>query len=213
LHRSSGARLHFDKRSNARAECNSERQYAAPAEKHNVKRDHADDVIDRWRVELPDIADVPLEITKRAARLSAMLDATAHTQLSRLGLTRADYEVLATLRRVGAPYRLRPAELASELLLSSGGTSNVVRRLSELGYVTRAANSADGRSSWVQLTDTGVIKAERAVRAAVSAQSDLLRPIPKRTMRTLAHLLRDVLVELGDAAIEIDEPDIITQVS
>lgn len=178
-----------------------------------LKRDHADEVISRWRVELPEIADVPLEIAKRTARLSALLDDAAQARLTRLGLTRADYEVLATLRRVGAPYRLRPVELASELSLSSGGTSNVVRRLREVGYVTREANSADGRSSWVQLTDAGVYMAERAVRTAVAAQSELLRHVPRPAMRVLADLLRDILIELGDAAVEFDEPDAVTQVS
>ena len=161
---------------------------------------------------MPEIADLSLEIAKRAARLSAMLDSAALAKVTRLDLTRAEYEVLATLRRVGAPYRLRPAELASELLLSSGGTSNVVRRLRELGFVTREANSSDGRSSWVQLTDAGVVMAERAVRAAVAAQGELLRDIPKRTKRTLADLLRVMLLELGDDASESDEPDVLSHV-
>ncbi|WP_425548995.1 hypothetical protein [Actinomadura meridiana] len=41
------------------------------------------------------------------------------------------------MRRVGAPYRLKPTELTNALLLTSGGISNVIKRLVDAG---------DGRS-------------------------------------------------------------------
>lgn len=162
------------------------------------------DVVDRivaaWRAELPDVAGLPLELSKRIGRLAGLLDAVTVAELDRLGLTRAEYEVLARLRSSGAPYRRKPHELAQSLLLSSGGTTNVLNRLAATGLVTREADPADRRSSWVQLTPTGAQRAEAAVRAATAAQAALLDRLPETTGRALADLLRQVLTTVDDAS-------------
>jgi len=163
-----------------------------------MKADHADEIIKTWRVELPEVAGLPLELAKRTARLAAKLDGALSAELAKLGLTRAEYDVLAALRRVGYPYRLKPSELTSSLLLSSGGTSNVIKRIVDAGYVRRDEDPDDGRSSWVELTDEGLVLAETAVRSTVAAQAALLAPVPKQKTRALASLLREVLLALGD---------------
>jgi DNA-binding MarR family transcriptional regulator len=119
-----------------------------------------------------------------------------------LDLTRAEYAVLATLRRVGKPYRLRPTELATSLQLSSGGMSNVVKRRVDAGYVRRSGDPSDGRSSCVELTAEGVAIAETAVRRAVAAHKTLLDRVPKAKVRALSDLLREILLSLGDGATE-----------
>jgi DNA-binding MarR family transcriptional regulator len=169
-----------------------------------VKPDHADEVIRQWRVELPEIAGLPLEVAKRTARLAALFDSAARSHLIKMGLTRAEYEVLATLRRIGSPYQLKPSDLTSMLLLSSGGTSNVIHRLADLGYVTRVENTQDARSSWVRLTPTGVEVAGKAISGAVAAQSALLAPVPKQITHSIASLLRQMLLALGDEAAEVE---------
>jgi DNA-binding MarR family transcriptional regulator len=163
-------------------------------------RDIVDDIVDAWRTELPSVAGPELELGKRAARLTALLGAATNAQLSRLGLTKAEYEVLAVLRAAGEPYQLRPTDLTSRLLLSSGGTSNLLRHLTETGLVEREADARDARSSWVRLTVSGVEIAEMAVRAASGAQSALLRSVPEATARAAIDALREVLIALGDNA-------------
>jgi DNA-binding MarR family transcriptional regulator len=163
-----------------------------------TKLDRADEIVEQWRAELPEIAGLPFEIAKRTARLGGMLDAALGLELSKLNLTRAEYEILTTLRGVGPPYRLKPTALTTSLLLSSGGTSNVVKRMLDAGYVRRYEDPADGRSSWVQLTDEGARVAETAVRNSVAAHTALLAAVPKQKVRALAGLLREVLVAPGD---------------
>ncbi|GAA2688861.1 MarR family winged helix-turn-helix transcriptional regulator [Actinoplanes palleronii] len=158
-----------------------------------MKRDEVDDILDAWRVELPDLPSEPLEIVKRIARLSGVLDAATADELQLLGLTRAEYDVLATLRRSGPPFRMRPGTLTSSLLLSSGGTSNVIRRLAEAGYVARRAAEQDGRGALVELTDEGVRIAEKAVRAATGAQAAVLDRIPAEVSAVLVQTLRTSL--------------------
>jgi DNA-binding MarR family transcriptional regulator len=164
----------------------------------SAPRDTVDDIVDAWRAELPAVAGPELELGKRTARLTALLGEATHAQLSRLGLTKAEYEVLSVLRTAGEPYQLRPTDLTNRLLLSSGGTSNLLRRLTETGLVEREADTRDARSSWVRLTVSGVEIAEMAVRAASGAQAALLRSVPEATARAAIDALREVLIALGD---------------
>ncbi|WP_267884976.1 MarR family transcriptional regulator [Kitasatospora phosalacinea] len=103
-----------------------------------------------------------------------MFDEVAARELERLGLTAAEYGVLAVLRRVGEPYRLKPTGLTSALLLSSGGTGNVLKRLGAAGLASREADAGDGCSSWVRLTPEGVRAAEAAVRAVTAAHAGIV---------------------------------------
>jgi DNA-binding MarR family transcriptional regulator len=55
-----------------------------------------------------------------------------------------------------APDRqLRMSEIAQRALLSRSGCTRLVDRLVRLGYVTRSADSADGRGTYARLTDSG----------------------------------------------------------
>lgn len=161
-------------------------------------RDLVDAIVDQWRAELPAVAGIELELSKRAGRLSALLGDAASAELARLGLTKAEYEVLAVLRSGGPPYRLRPTDLATRLTLSSGGTSNVLRRLTETELVEREVDPRDARSSWVQLAPAGVTLAEEAVLAATEAQAAALEKVPRETIEAATRALRELLLALGD---------------
>ena len=158
--------------------------------------DPVDEIVAAWRTELPEVAGLPLELAKRVGRLAGLIDAVTNAELDRLGRTKAEYEVLARLRAAGAPYRRKPHELASSLLLSSGGTTNVLHRLTAAGLVAREADRSDRRSIWVQLTPAGVRAAEEVVLATNAAQSALLDRLPTDTATALADQLREVLAGL-----------------
>jgi DNA-binding MarR family transcriptional regulator len=165
-----------------------------------VATDAVDDVVEAWNRELPGVVGVEMELSKRAVRLAALLNAPVEAELARRGLTKAEYEILAVLRAAGRPYRLRPSALAQRLVLTSGGTSNVLRRLTAADLVDRDPDPSDARSSWVRLSPRGVTVAEEAVRAAGAAQATVVRDVPPGTARAAADALRDLLVALGDAA-------------
>jgi DNA-binding MarR family transcriptional regulator len=161
-------------------------------------KDQVDGIVEAWRRELPEVAGVELELSKRVHRLAALMTDATTSHLVEFRLTKAEYDVLAVLRSQGGPYRLRPTDLAARLLLSSGGTSNVLRRLTEAGLITRSADATDARSSWVQLTDEGVRTAEAAVKASTEGQRQLLSSVPPESVKAAVEVLRDVLLALGD---------------
>ncbi|MER7213519.1 MULTISPECIES: MarR family winged helix-turn-helix transcriptional regulator [Streptosporangium] len=163
-------------------------------------RDHVDEMMEGWRAELPEAATVQLEIVKRVGRLKSMVEEVTQTVLGEYGLTYAEFDVLATLRRAGAPHRLKPSMLASRSSLTTGGTSNILQRLTAAGLVEREPDPADGRSSWVCLTPLGVRRAEELALATTEAHDNLLAGVSEESARTLADLLREVLLTLGDRA-------------
>jgi DNA-binding MarR family transcriptional regulator len=161
-------------------------------------KDQVDGIVEAWRRELPEVAGIELELSKRVHRLSALMTDAVTRHLVEFRLTKAEYDVLAVLRSQGAPFRLRPTDLASRLLLSSGGTSNVLRRLTEAGLIAREADTSDARSSWVRLTDEGVRTVEAAVKASTEGQRELLGAVPPEAVKAAVDVLREVLFAMGD---------------
>ncbi|MFF5231941.1 MarR family winged helix-turn-helix transcriptional regulator [Dactylosporangium sp. NPDC000521] len=163
-----------------------------------MRRDRVDEVVDEWRVQLPDTVGPAMELGKRIHRLAGRLQEVVRAETAAAGLTPAEFDVLSALRRVDAPYALKPSDLAGSLLLTSGGISNVLRRLQQDGVIERAA---DARVAWVRLTPKGVTVAERVVRAVTKAQARLFAPAPDDLLLDAAGRLRELLVELGDEAL------------
>lgn len=154
--------------------------------------DPVDALLTAWRAELPDVIGPESELVKRIMLLSAALAEGTAALLPELGLTEAEYDVLVALRRAGAPYRGKPAELTRILALSSGGTSNVVNHLVSRDLVVRESDPDDGRGTWVRLTDAGISLAEQALRANTSAHRELFAGVDAETMDTAATALRAV---------------------
>jgi DNA-binding MarR family transcriptional regulator len=131
-----------------------------------------------------------LELSKRVSRLALRHEHAMKTALAELSLTYAEFDVLAALRRSGGP--LRPSELTKSLFLTSGGTSNVLQRLTAAGYVERESNAEDARGRWVRLTPTGESITDKAMTISARVHEDLLAGIPDLTIRAAADALREI---------------------
>ena len=162
--------------------------------------DRADELLAAWRAELPDVLGPSTELTKRVLLLAARLDAATRAELPALGLTVAAFDILVTLRRAGAPYRLRGTELTSALMLSSGGTSNVINRLEADGLVRREPDPDDGRSTLIRLTPEGVTLAERAIRANTAAHDAVFAELPAEVIDAATRALRAIPATPGATA-------------
>lgn len=154
--------------------------------------DRVDEIIEAWQRELPEVIGPATELCKRLALLSSALAEASARELRGLGLTVAEYDVLAALRRAGPPFRMKPSQLTRELLLTSGGTAKVLRQLTARGLARRTPDTGDGRVSWVSLTPAGVDLSERAVRAASRAQRELFARVPPDQVRAATKALREL---------------------
>ncbi len=89
-----------------------------------------------------------------------MLKAAVEERLhAATGLLLADNEALLNLAH--AEERLRMSAIAERLVLSRGGTTKVIDRLEELGYVERSPDPTDRRAMTVSITDAGRAALER----------------------------------------------------
>ncbi|WP_345557823.1 MarR family winged helix-turn-helix transcriptional regulator [Nonomuraea rosea] len=160
-----------------------------------MKPDEVDAMVPRWvEAELSPSLIATLELGKRLTRLHQQFDQAVKAELAELGLTYAEFDVLAALNRAEPPtYRLRPSELSKALFLTSGGISNVLQRLTAAGYVEREANSGDARSRWVQLTDEGRRMAVAGLEAAARGYEEVAGGVPEETLRAAADTLREVM--------------------
>ncbi|MFJ4921611.1 MarR family winged helix-turn-helix transcriptional regulator [Streptomyces sp. NPDC088725] len=163
-----------------------------------MTEDLVDSIAAAWRAEMPAIVGPEFELIKRVARLHNLFADVLVKQLAPYGVTRAEYDILSALRSTGEPYRLRPTDLSERLLLTSGGTSNALRKLAAAQLVDREPDPEDARSSWVRLTALGVETAQAVVEAAVGAQLSVLGPVDADATAKAAEGLREVLVALGD---------------
>jgi DNA-binding MarR family transcriptional regulator len=154
--------------------------------------DPVDELMAAWRAELPDVLGPESELVKRVTLLAGALNEATALELPDLGLTAAEFDVLAALRRAGEPYAMKPNELTRALMLSSGGTSNVVNRLVARSLAERRADPDDGRATWVVLTPQGVELAERSVRINTAAHAAVLAAVPEATLAAAAEALRAV---------------------
>ena len=156
--------------------------------------DHVDHLIEQWRDVRPDLDVSPMEVIARISRLCRILERRTEAVYTEYGLNRAQFGVLAALRRAGPPYRLSPTELYSSLLISSGAMTNRLDRLTAAGYVRRTPDPDDGRSMLVALTAKGKRLIDRLLDLHYETERDLLAPLSAPERETLAQGLRELLI-------------------
>jgi DNA-binding MarR family transcriptional regulator len=174
------------------------RPAAQPSTSGTAPRDLIDGISAEWQAEMPDIVTDELELTRRAGRLSALLQDALGQCLTRWELTQSEYGILATLRSAGTPYELRPSDVKARILMTAGGISNAANRLEQRGLIERTADPGDKRGAWLRLTATGIDLAEQVIAAWAADLAALLRGVPPESVRTASNALREVLIALGD---------------
>jgi DNA-binding MarR family transcriptional regulator len=162
------------------------------------RHDEVDGLVPGWQAAglSPELI-ATLELSKRMARIHSLFEQAIKAEMTELGLTYTEFDVLAALHRAGPPHRLKPSELTRALFLTSGGTSNVLQRLAASGHVEREDNPGDARSRWVQLTDKGRELARTALEASSRAHTEVMSGVPDEAVRHSADALRDILLVLG----------------
>jgi len=165
-------------------------------------RDEVDEIVAAWRRERPELDVAPLEVLSRLDRLAGVLGERRAAIFARHGLRRHEFDVLAVLRRAGAPFELTAGELAARTYVTSGTMTSRLDGLTERGLVTRAADREDGRLVRVALTPAGRSLLDAAFGELIEAERDLLAPLGADARTALAGTLR---VLLETAASDLSE--------
>jgi DNA-binding MarR family transcriptional regulator len=155
--------------------------------------DHVDRVRAQWAAVRPELDTSPVAVVARLGRAMAYIDAGVNARLGEFGLTREAWDVLASLRRKGPPYRLSPTQLYRALMRSSGAMTHRLATLEDAGLVKRVADPEDGRSLLVQLTRRGLAVVDRVAPEHLVNERALLAGLSDEEQATLAELLRKLL--------------------
>jgi DNA-binding MarR family transcriptional regulator len=167
-----------------------------------VPPDEVDHLVAAWQRERPDLDIAPLHVLSRVSRLARHLDLARRQAFTEHGLESGEFDVLAALRRAGAPYVLSPGRLAVVTLVSSGTMTNRIDRLSDDGLVVREPDPSDGRGVLVRLTESGRAVVDAALTDLVERERELLADLSRADQEELAALLRIVVRPFDDMALD-----------
>jgi DNA-binding MarR family transcriptional regulator len=158
--------------------------------------DQIDALVGQWGAERPDL---DLETMARTARLTEVgrrIEAEIAALAHRAGIDVAEGDVLFTLRRSGAPYRLAPSAISAALLVSSGTLTSRLDRLERKGLIRRVAHPTDRRSTEVELTDEARAAVDAAVTEHVANEQAMLSALSANEQTQLDRLTRKLLAHL-----------------
>ncbi len=132
--------------------------------------------------------------------LGKLLERRVTRALVPLDLSLWAFDVLATLRRQGAPYRLTPTELSRATMLTSGAMTNRLDRLEAKALVRREADPSDRRGVHVVLTERGVKLVDQAIEVRFAEAQSAAAKLSAGDRPALESLLRHLLVGLDREA-------------
>ncbi len=161
-----------------------------------TERDGVDLILEQWERERPDLDASPIGVIGRVSRLARELEQRLEPVYAEQGLEPGWYDVLATLRRSGPPYRLRPSEFTGALMLTSSGTTKRLDRLEQAGLVARTPDPHDRRGTLITLTAAGRELVDAASEAHIANEHRLLGALSDAERQRLADLLRKLLLGL-----------------
>ncbi|RNL60456.1 MarR family transcriptional regulator [Nocardioides marmoriginsengisoli] len=159
-------------------------------------QDGIDRIIGQWAVERPELDASPMGVVARVHRAADLLDIGLRPPFAAEGLSHGDFDVLASLRRAGAPYRLSATGLSATMVVTSGAVTKRVDRLVAAGLVSRSVAEHDGRGRLIELTPLGLEVTDRLVARHWANEERLLAGLTVAERDQLAGLLRKLLVSL-----------------
>jgi DNA-binding MarR family transcriptional regulator len=169
-------------------------------------RDAVDDILQQWKIERPDVDTSAMGLIGRISRLERVLRPALDAVFVEFGLESWEFDVLATLRRSGAPFELAIGELLNSMMVTSGTMTNRIDRLAGRGLVERRGARDDGRLVIVKLTRSGRVLIDRALPAHAANLTQLVSGLSDAQQHRFTTLLRSLLSTLEDPPQDQAEP-------
>ena len=161
-----------------------------------MDNDLIDELILQWRRERPELDPTAMGVVGRVLRLAAHLERSVEAALKPFGLSLWQFDVLATLRRTGKPYRLSPTQLMKAVMLSSGAMTNRLDRLETAGWVKREPDPHDRRGVLISLTPKGLKLVDEAIVARFDEARARTACLSKKEQDAVERVLRKLLVDV-----------------
>jgi DNA-binding MarR family transcriptional regulator len=161
-------------------------------------RDGVDQILEQWRRERPELDHAPIGVIGRISRLAREIEARLEPVYREHGLEPGWHDVLATLRRHGPPFRLRPTDLTNASMLTSSGTTKRLDKLEQAGLIARSPDPDDRRGTLITLTDAGRELIDALTVEHLANEQRILGALGADEQRRLADLLRKLQLGLPE---------------
>lgn len=160
--------------------------------------DRVDLLRSAWERERPDLDVSPQGVVTRLHRVANHLTDRLVEVYRKHGLGEGDFDVLATLRRGGAPFERSAGDLAEHTLVTTGGMTKRIDRLERAGLVERRRDAHDGRGRVVALTGRGREVIDAAYTEHIANEHRLVAMIGEERAGQLEQILRVWLAALEE---------------
>ncbi|MFF4803303.1 MarR family winged helix-turn-helix transcriptional regulator [Streptomyces sp. NPDC001351] len=157
------------------------------------QKDPVDTIMNQWATARPDLDITAMEVFGRVFRVAHAMGDRMDKVYARFGLSRGEFDVLATLRRASEPYTLSPRQLSATLMLTTGGMTGRLDKLERAGLLRRSPDPRDRRGLQVTLTEEGLKLVDEGVGAGSIVQTEVLSSLDDAQADQLAGLLRMLL--------------------
>ena len=146
---------------------------------------------DRWLLMF--LVSIPL--------LSARINRESERLVRDHGLTSAGWDIVCALRR-SSPQRLSPGDLSRAAMMSSAGMTAQLDQLEKAGLIERSPHPEDRRAINVSVTRSGQKLVDQVIGPYLEVHERFLTGLSVRDRRTLATLLRKLLLSMESAGAE-----------
>ncbi|ENU08612.1 MarR family winged helix-turn-helix transcriptional regulator [Acinetobacter calcoaceticus] len=167
---------------------------------NSLENDEVGKILEQWKRERPDLNASPMGPIGRIKRCSTLIERLLESNFSRFDLNLWEFDMLATLRRSGFPYKLSPTELFSALMITSGTMTHRLKKLEQKNLVERIDNEDDARSMLVQLTSHGLELINDAVEAHIENERLILSVLSSNEIDNLNASLSVLLHSLDTSS-------------
>ncbi|MGW1838815.1 MarR family winged helix-turn-helix transcriptional regulator [Streptomyces sp. BBFR2] len=151
-------------------------------------------VLRQWQQVHPGLDTGPMALIGRLNRCSALLQQAADAPLRRAGLSRPEFDVLGTLRRMDR--ELTPGRVARETFASGAAVTKRLRQLETRGLISRRVDDRDRRVAHLSLTDEGRALIDRILPEQLAYEAALLGGVGESRREELSEGLGELLVVL-----------------
>jgi DNA-binding MarR family transcriptional regulator len=156
--------------------------------------DRAQKTVEQWRRERPDVDANVMATVGRLLEAAQLMERTRLLPLAAsFGLRPGEFDVIASLRRAGAPFELTPTQLYEALMLSSGAMTSRLDHLERNELIARRASATDRRSVDVCLTQKGLALIDEILPHHVENEREALSSLTIREQEQLDHLLTKLI--------------------
>lgn len=166
-------------------------------------------IIDRALIDLkrefPEIDVTTKGIVYSFFFLANHFSRTGGRVLEEFGLSWGEYLVISTVRRRGVRGSMSPSSISESVGMSTGGLSNLLRRLEKSGFIKRTPSQRDRRGVLVEITARGRKLAEDALLAINANQLAHIESLPKAERARVYATLRALVAhfESGSGSVSL----------